>query len=121
MDRGRHSAAIGWTDAAARHPVDPAGSIAEDAATLYGERVEAISNDDFPERRDTRSNLRSTICRCLGLAIGCQCSGISLVRGEPTLDLETVMKKYCEGQAWKTVNEGYAYLRADGRVRLCVA
>jgi hypothetical protein len=39
-------------------------------------------------------------------------------KGDPELDLETVWMKYGEMQEWKEVNEGYTYLRADGRLRL---
>ncbi len=100
-------------------PLIPLGSSLEDAKALYGPRVETIANQDLPEA----SGYSFELSQYHVVDVWVWNSLVSAVvyhsaKGEPILDLETVRKTYGEGKEWKTVNEGYTYLRADGSVRL---
>ncbi len=100
-------------------PLIPLGSTIEDAKALYGVHVKTISNKDFPEA----SGYSFEPSQHHAIDVWIWNSFVNAVvyhsaRGEPDLDLETVRNKYGEGKEWKTVNEGYTYLREDGLVRL---
>ncbi len=97
----------------------PLGASLEDAKALYGAHVETISNEDFPEA----SGYSFEPSKFHAVDVWIWNSTVSAVvyhsaKGDPELDLETVWKRYGEGHEWKTVNQGYTYLRADGHVRI---
>lgn len=100
-------------------PLLELGSVLDDATGLYGPHTETIPNEDFPE--STGYSFEPTPYHLVDVWIWR--SRVSAVvyhsaKGDPELDLETIMTKYGEKQEWKTINVGYTYLRADDRVRL---
>jgi hypothetical protein len=95
------------------------GSSIEDAIGLYGPYTKKIPNEGFPEAAGY--SFEPSPFHIIDVWIWrSQVSAVVYhsARGEPDLDLKTVWHKYGERQEWKTVNEGYNYLRMDGRQRL---
>ena len=100
-------------------PLLDLGASLADATSLYGPHKETIPNEDFPEA--IGYSFEPSQFHTVDVWIWK--SHVSAVvyhsaKGEPELDLKTVLEKYGETHEWKTINEGYTYLRADGRVRL---
>jgi hypothetical protein len=100
-------------------PLLDLGSSLDDATKLYGPHTETIPNEDFPEA----IGYSFEPSQYHAVDVWIWRSQVSAVvyhsaKGEPELDLKTVWSKYGETQEWRAVNEGYTYLRADGRVRL---
>ena len=100
-------------------PLLELGSTLTDATNLYGPYGEEIANDDFPEAKgycfepSSYHAIDVWIWKSRVVAIVYHSS-----QGEPDLDLKTMFNKYGANQQWKTINEGYTYLRSDGQVRL---
>lgn len=100
-------------------PLLDLGSTLEDATNLYGQHAEMIPSEGFPEA----IGYSFEPSQYHAIDVWIWRSQVSAVvyhsaKGESDLDLKTVWNKYRETQEWKTINEGYTYLREDGRVRL---
>ena len=106
----------------------PLGATLNEAIALYGEPAESKTGEDFPESTEYTFPIsdyhevvtwqwKKTIHAIVYFS----------ARGQPELDLETIVKEYGNGQDWTTIDVGYLYPPAhpaSGQILLfpsCVA
>ena len=91
----------------------------DDAMTVYGKPAESKVDEEFPEAREHTFQISDYHEVVTWEWRGCIHAIVYFsARGQPDLDLETMIKTYGESQEWTTVNKGYLYRRRDGRIRL---
>jgi hypothetical protein len=97
----------------------PLGTTLDEAIKLYGDPSEAYQDDDLPEAMGFcfRDGLVPKIIAWLWKG-EIQAVVYHSDNSNPGRDLTALLDAYADGQNWTEVNQGYLYIRRDGKLRL---
>jgi hypothetical protein len=97
----------------------PLGTTLDDAIALYGDPSEAYQDEDMPEAMGFcfREGLVPKLIAWLWKD-EIQAVVYYSDNSNPSRDLTAMLDAYADGHSWSEVNQGYLYIRRDGRLRL---